>query len=247
MCIKERYFMIEDQWNIIHLPHKPNGFGVMIIGDTNHYVDKRSSLWMQNSERRHLIQDLLDKGYTVFYSNLFGRHWGSKNALDVSVKLYHHVMKNEILNKKIHLLVEGMGGLLALKLMETLGENIRSTVMINPCLFLKAHFNREKTNKLFYKRLKREISIAYEVDEKEVEGLLNKDEFSCENLKSEVPTKIWHAASGSKYLVSDHSRCYESFRKLYQSPIDLSLHLADGRFSFSKQITRFFKTNEKVL
>jgi hypothetical protein len=247
MCIKERFFMFEDQWNIIHLPYKPNGFGIMIIGDTNHFVDKGTSLWMQNSERRHLIEELLDKGYTIFYSNLFGRHWGSRKALDVSLKLYHNVMKNEILNKKIHLIVEGMGGLLALKLMEHLRGNIRSIAMINPCLYFKAHFNREKKNKLFYKRLKRELSIAYEVDEKDVDTFVNGDEFSCKNKQSNIPTKIWHAAIGSKYHVGDHSRCYESFRKINGSPIELSLHLSEGRFAFSKQITNFFKEYEKLL
>jgi hypothetical protein len=247
MCIKERFFMIEDQWSVIHLPYKPNGFGVMLIGDTNHYVDKGTSLWIQNSARGQLIEWLLDKGYTIFYSNLFGRHWGSTKALDVSLKLYHHVMKNEILNKKIHLVVEGMGGLLALKLMEKLEDNIRSIAMVNPCLYLQKHFNREKTNKLFYKRLKRELSIAYEVDEKEVDSLVSSELLSRNLSPNNIPTKIWHAAIGSKYHVGDHSRRYEAFRKINGTPIELSLHLIEGRFTFSKQMTNFLRQYEKIL
>jgi pimeloyl-ACP methyl ester carboxylesterase len=238
--------MIEDQWNIIHLPERPNGFGVMIIGDTNHYVDKGISLWTQNSDRKHLIDDLLQRGYTVFYSNLFGRNWGSPKALDVCIKLYHFVINNEILNKKIHLLVEGMGGILALRLLDTLKDNLRSVAMINPCLYLTAHVDREKANKLFYKRLKREISTAYEISEKEVENLLKQKDFQCDK-EINIPAKIWHAASGSKYNVKDHSRCYEAFRKKHGHPIDLSLHLLEGRFTFSKQIAQFYKEQEKVL
>ena len=33
MTITERFFQIETEWNVIHLPFKPNGFGILIIGD----------------------------------------------------------------------------------------------------------------------------------------------------------------------------------------------------------------------
>jgi uncharacterized protein YfbU (UPF0304 family) len=246
MCITERYFMIEDQWNIIHLPYKPNGFGIMIIGDTNHYVDRGSTLWLQSTDRKHLIERLLEKGYTIFYSNLYGRHWGNSDAFDLCIKLYHSVINKEILNRKIHLLVEGMGGLLATKLIDELQGNIRSVAMINPCLYLKAHFNREKKNKLFYKRLKREISQAYNIKQEEVSSFLDELHDTCHKVNT-VPTRIWHAANGSNYSVSDHSRCYESFRTRTGVPIELSLHLLEGKFTFSRQISQFFKEQERVL
>jgi hypothetical protein len=246
MEINERHFMIEDQWNIIHCPYKPNGFGVMIIGDTNHYVDSKTSLWIQNSDRNILLKRLLDKGYTVFYSNYYGRHWGCPRALEIAVKLYHSVIKKEILNQKVHLLVEGMGGLLSMKCLEEMKECIRSVALISPCLYLQAHFEREKTTKLFYKRLIREIVEAYQVKEEEVPQLIQSVNGLCEK-EYTIPTKIWHATNGSKYLVSDHSRCYEAFRNRNGNPIDLALHLPENRFKFNQQIMQFYNEHEKKL
>ena len=35
MGVSERFFQLGSQWNIIHLPQKPNGFGILIHG--NHW------------------------------------------------------------------------------------------------------------------------------------------------------------------------------------------------------------------
>ncbi|MEK1831510.1 hypothetical protein AAAC51_29320 [Priestia megaterium] len=46
------------------------------MGDKDHFVESSTSLWIQHGGRSQLLQCLQDEGYTVFYSNLYGRHWG---------------------------------------------------------------------------------------------------------------------------------------------------------------------------
>ena len=47
--------------------------------------------------------------HRLFNSNLFGRHWGAEKAVTYAKQLIHSVLKQEILNPKIHILAEGMG------------------------------------------------------------------------------------------------------------------------------------------
>ena len=64
------------------------------------------------------IQSLLKEGYTVFYSNLYGKNWGSEKAVKLAKRLYEHIIRSEIMNDKIHIIAEGMGALVALKLLQ---------------------------------------------------------------------------------------------------------------------------------
>ena len=138
-------FSLDTQWNVVHVPERPNGFGVLVLGDKDHFVESSTSLWIQHGGRSQLLQCLQDEGYTVFYSNLYGRHWGSPEAYHLAKQLYHLVMKQEILNKRIHILAEGMGALLALQLMENDGNTfIRSAGLLNPCIDLHTHAEHEK-------------------------------------------------------------------------------------------------------
>jgi pimeloyl-ACP methyl ester carboxylesterase len=246
VSIEKCSFMIDNQWNIIHLPVKPNGFGVMIIGDCNHYVDQESSLWKQNKERAIFIQSLKELGYTVFYSNLYGRHWGSPKAVLLAKRLYHYVMKHEILNPNIHLIAEGMGALVALQLMVELEDHIRSALLINPCLDLPFHFNHERQNRLFYKRLVREISQAYNVSNNEVCALIERLP-SVKDFNVTTPVSIWHAAGGVAFSSKDHSRVYEKRRREMNSPILLSIQIPEYPFNPAKTFTDFFSQNEKIL
>ena len=107
MSVNECFFCVGDQWNIVHLPRKPNGFAVLILGDVNHYVSKSNSFWLQHPERTRFVEILVQNGYTVFSSNLYGRNWGSWKASDLAEKVYHSVLRREILNKKIHIIAEG--------------------------------------------------------------------------------------------------------------------------------------------
>ncbi|UOK58828.1 hypothetical protein MGI18_07120 [Bacillus sp. OVS6] len=50
--------------------------------------------------------------------------------------------------------------------MKLSNEKIRSVAMLNPCLNLQAHLEKERENMFFYKRLTKEIANAYEIDSK---------------------------------------------------------------------------------
>ncbi|WP_243385735.1 hypothetical protein [Bacillus kexueae] len=242
--ISERFFQIEQEWNVVHLPEKPNGFGVLIIGDKSHYVDEDSSFWIQHYGRRQLLHLLRASGYTVFYSNLYGRHWGSPKATMLSKELYYLVQKKEILNKRIHIIAEGMGALTALQLMEIMGDDIRSVSLLNPCIQLKEQLQLERENKFFYKRMIRELSIAYGLDEKEVE----KQSFAqISNFKSTVPVRIWQKMYGSPYTYQLHSKVYEEYRTDIHSPIQLTFYLPENATRVYQMMMNYLRSHERIL
>ncbi|WP_078555222.1 alpha/beta hydrolase family protein [Bacillus alkalicellulosilyticus] len=247
MSVNERFFKIGDQWNVVHLPQQPNGFGILIVGDVNHYVNENSSSWLQHPDRQMLIKQLTDKGYTVFSSHLFGNHWGSDQACHLAIQLYHMVMKQEILNKKIHIIGEGMGALAVLKLMKLMEANIRSVALINPCLHLYRYFKKERKNKLFYKRLLYELAEAYGVDKKEVEDKVLKPNHLW-NVGDTIPIKIFHDTRERVYSFEEHSRRFERYRKQLGYPIEMSLFLPGKSFTyFTNRLNNHFKKYEKKL
>jgi hypothetical protein len=241
--IDKRLFRLNDQWNMIHLPERPNGFGILLIGDVNHYVDQKTSSWIQHPERHQLLQQLQAAGYTIFYSNLYGRHWGSPKAIYLLTRLFQFVIQNEILNPKVHLLAEGMGAYAALNWAENMKGKLRSAAYINPCFDLKKHIEHEKERKFFYKRLLKEISEAYEIDRKEANGLVQEMQ-ELHQYKATVPTKIWHVTQGTPYPVLEHSRPYEQIRESLRSPITLSMHLPGKPLNFFNEIQHFYNQNE---
>lgn len=246
MNLDQRFFKINDQWNMIHLPRRPNGFAILIVGDQNHYVDGAGSLWIQNPERFQMIESFRDEGYTIFYSNLFGRHWGSPAAVHLLKQLYQVVIRKEIVNDKIHVIAEGMGALAVLKLMEEFEPYLRSVSMLSPCLDLKGFIHTEKSNKLFFKRFVKELTIAYKIDEKLIEKEVIEN-FDVGKFTSKVPVKIWHCTNRVPYPASEHSRVYEKFRKQQGAPIELSLHLFEKRFHISDNIITHLKKHEQLL
>lgn len=244
MKITERFFQLETEWNVVHLPTKPNGFGILILGDRTDFVEKNSSFWHQNYGRHQFIKDLMNKGYTLFHSNLYGCNWGSPRAVTMAKQLYHLILKKEILNQKIHILSEGMGGLTALQLMETVPDNIRSVAMLNPCLDLKVHLEKEREHKFFYKRLVKEISLAYGTDEKKLHSL---NLPSMDNLTSHNPVQIWQRMNSYTYVPQDHCKRYEEVRNNMGSPIQLIFHFGDNPYRTNQSIIKFYKENEKNL
>ncbi|MFC0272002.1 hypothetical protein ACFFIX_11115 [Metabacillus herbersteinensis] len=246
MKISERFFQLENEWNVVHLPIRPNGFGIYILGDRSHFVDDETSFWLQHLGRNQLLNTLRNEGYTIFHSNLFGRNWGSSHAVTLSKQLYHLVLKREILNEKVHILAEGMGGLTALQLMETMTDKIRSVAMLNPCLDLQAHLNQEKENKFFYKRLLKELSFAYEAEEKQIKEMSFP---KPEDFNSNLPVRIWQRMNSTTFDHSFHSKKYEELRNKdqNQNPIDLIYHLADNPYRINQSIVKFFKEHEKKL
>lgn len=240
------FFKMEDQWNVVHFPERPNGFAILIIGDTNHYVDQQTSLWIQHVGRNKWIKEFTAKGYVVFYSNLFGRHWGNPKVITFLKGLCHIVLRQYILNERIHIFAEGMGALVALELMEKMKDDIRSVALVNPCLDIKKQFTSEKNNQLFFKRFIKEMAEAYEKPKQEVvDSVIN--HFDLEDYRSDVPVKIWHATDNKSYEVKDHSREYEGLRQKQGSPIELVLNLTETQYSYSKDIIDFFSKHEKIL
>ncbi|HWO98047.1 MAG TPA: alpha/beta hydrolase [Bacillus sp. (in: firmicutes)] len=241
-----RFFSLDNQWNVVHLPDRPNGFGVLVLGDKNHFVEGSTSLWIQHAGRWQLVQSLLDKGYTVFYSNLYGRHWGSEKALRLAKQLYHLIMKQEILNKQIHVLAEGMGALLALKWMESNADCFRCAAFLNPCLDFQAYWEHEKQNKFFYKQLVKEIKLAYGIEEEKIdewiEGLPKLTDY-----QSTIPLKIWAMTNSMSHYPILHSKYYEEHRQALGAPISLSLYLPEKKYLFERSLVHFFEENEKVL
>ncbi|CAM4090471.1 hydrolase [Bacillus manliponensis] len=245
MSITERFFYLEREPCVVHLPIKPNGFGVLLIGDYNYFVENATSLWLQHAGRSHLLNEMRKNGYTIFSSNLYGRHWGNDQAVRLAKRLYHVVMKKEILNEKIHVVAEGMGALVALQMMHQYPECIRSVVMFNPCLHLPAHLELEKEHKFFYKRLIRELMGAYSLEEDvEVDGAIAKKAFPY--LSSPVPVKIFVSIQEKKER-KQLLREYEATRIREQSVTSLSFHLPDVKYKMAQKTCQFFNLYEEDL
>jgi hypothetical protein len=160
-------FQLEQQWCMVHYPEKPNGFAIFIIGDQQNYVNEETSFFLENKGKSVMIDKFTEAGYLVYYSNLFGRNWGNDPSVKHAYRLYQFIIRQEILNSKIHVLAEGMGVLIAIKLIPLMRENIRSVVLISPCISLDAHIKQEQKRKFFYKKLMKEIQIAFNKSEDE--------------------------------------------------------------------------------
>ena len=60
--MESRNFQLDTEWNIIHYPEKPQGFGILIIGDERHFVDGNTSFWMQNEGKQYAIKIFTKSG-----------------------------------------------------------------------------------------------------------------------------------------------------------------------------------------
>ncbi|MFC5775245.1 alpha/beta hydrolase [Ectobacillus antri] len=241
MCVTERFFYLEQEPCVIHLPEKPNGFGIMILGDYHHFVESGTSLWLQHSGRSRLLEELRNMGYTLFTSNLYGRHWGAEKAMRLAKRLYHVVMKKEILNDKIHMIAEGMGALIALDMMQDMP--VRSAVMFNPCLDLPAHLHAEKEHKFFYGRLVKELTYSYEMKEENILTHIKKHSFR--NYHSSVPVKMLIPIHEKKERKAIY-REFEQMRAKSGNPIALSFHLKEHKYKTARSIIQFFKKHETL-
>ncbi|MFZ3589208.1 alpha/beta hydrolase [Bacillus sp. DJP31] len=243
--MNQHQFILDGEWNVVHLPERPNGFAIFVIGDRNHFVDHSTSFWIQNAGRFTFLKVFLDNGYTVFYSNLFGRNYGSHRAVAFAKRLYHVVMKREILNECIHILVEGMGALTGLQLMDEMGDKLRSVAMLNPCLSLRAQLIHEQENKLFYKRVVKEVLDAYEWEEHEFDEQV-KMLPTIKDHTGTSPVKMWISTDEKTYQSKKMSRIYEQNRNK-NSPIQLVFHVNEKRFGIGSSLLQFFEKHERTL
>ncbi|MDM5226602.1 alpha/beta hydrolase [Cytobacillus sp. NJ13] len=245
--MESRNFQLDTEWCMIHYPDKPSGFGILIIGDDRHFVDRNCSFWTQNEGKYLLIKKLREDGYTIFYSNLYGRHWGNDQAVDKAKCLYEHILRTEIINEKIHIVAEGMGALVALRLLHEMSDLIRSAVLINPILSLKHHLDQEKEHKFFYKKLLKELAVSYEIETDKIADLLSKHE---KNLTTglKVPVRIIQVLAGGRaYKQSDYLKKRSIQWENENSPISVFYILPDKKQRMSSQMTNFFRKYEKVL
>lgn len=243
-----RNFQLDTEWNIIHYPERPQGFGILIIGDERHFVDEHTSYWLQNEGKCTLLKSLQDSGYTLFYSNLYGRNWGSGKAVKLARRLYDHMIRSEILNTKIHIIAEGMGALAALKLLKEVEDSIRSVVLINPILSLQQHLELEKDRKFFYKKLVRELSVAYEYDVERIIEELAQVDAPPPSSNSNIPMKVIHILTDSRaykqsYLLNQLSVKWEEEKV----PISVCYMVPEKRLQMDNQIIHFLKSHEKIL
>jgi len=242
LAMENRNFQMDTQWNIIHYPEKPTGFGILIIGDERHFVDESKCFWTQNEGKQAIINELKDAGYTIFSSNLYGRNWGSENAVELAQRLYQHVIRSEILNNKIHVLAEGMGALVAVKLLEKMKGSIRSVVLLNPILSLKHHLEQEKEHKFFYKKLMRELIAAHQLDQSTLENeIFNMEEMV--HLDFDCPIRIIQVLAGGRSYTQ--SKLYQ---KILNTPkIDPTFILPEKKPQRETMVIKFFNSHESVL
>ncbi len=233
---------------MIHYPNKPNGFGILIIGDEKHFVTDKGSFWTQNEGKLELLQKFKESGYTIFYSNLYRKNWGNEKAVRLSRRLYEHVIRSEILNGKIHLLAEGMGALIALKLMGEMGPGlIRTCVFINPILSLKDHLEMEKEHKFFYKKLLKEIANAFQIDLLQVENEIKIKKEGFEDTGN-IPVRIIHIMSDARtFNQSNHIKGLLEKWKEKEPPVSICFLLPEKKQSIGSQIVHFMKKNEMTL
>ncbi len=245
--MESRNFQLDAEWSIIHYPEQPQGFGILIIGDERHFVDHKTSFWLQNEGRNSQVHSLLQEGYTVFYSNLYGKNWGSKKAVKLAKRLYGYTIRSEIMNNKIHIIAEGMGALVALKLLHDMEESIRSVVLINPILSLQHHLELEKDRKFFYKKLIKELANAFEQEDEQLMIQL-KEMADPIIINSSVPIKIIHVLADSKaYKQSDLLNQLSDKWKTEKTSISICYVVPEKRQQIVNQIITFFKSQEEWL
>ncbi|OIK08349.1 hydrolase [Bacillus sp. MUM 116] len=240
--MENRNFQLDTEWNIIHYPERPTGFGILVIGDERHFVDESKSFWIQNEGKLTIINQLKESGYTIFSSNLYGRNWGSDEAAELAERLYQYVIRHEILNDKIHILAEGMGALVAIKLMEKMKGQLRSVALLNPILSLKHHLEQEKEHKFFYKKWMKELEAAYKKDQKILESELLLSDGAI-NLDFGIPVKIIHVMCGG--------RSYHQSKLIQQivskTEISPSFVVPEKKQQLGNMFIKFFKRYEIFL
>lgn len=246
--MESRNFQLDTEWNMLHYPEKPSGFGILIIGDDRHFVNEHGSFWTQNEGKSALLKKLNEEGYTVFYSNLYGKNWGNEKAVKLARRLYEHIIRTEIINGKIHLIAEGMGALVALKLLDEMDPMlIRTCIFINPILSLKDHIETEKEHKFFYKKLLKELALAYEIDIKQIEKEIAKINEGFDNT-GKVPIKIIHFMTGGKsYNQAKQVKNQAVVWKGSGIPIVICYLLPEKKQGIGNQIVHFMKKYETIL
>lgn len=173
-----RTFKLNNDYCIIHYPEKPNGFGVLIIGGEEQYVNGQDSNWLSNNNRHNILQSLIDDGYTVYYPNFNKNHMGNAPSVEQVTSLYEYIKRTEILNERIHIIAEGIGALIAMDLLKNKNEIIRSIAFINPIFSIQWLLNLIKDQPFLYKKTIQDIAKAFNISEEKCEKTIKAQEIS---------------------------------------------------------------------
>ncbi|KYD24347.1 hypothetical protein [Geobacillus sp. B4113_201601] len=242
MAGQQRFFQLDEPWCIVHIPERPNGFALFVIGDGDHFVNERTSFWLEHPTRRQWLEEWLERGYTVFSSHLYGRHWGSPKAVRLARQLVYSVLKSEIVNSRIYLVAEGMGALIASQLLSVMPRQMRAVAMINPCLDVRAQLDHERDHPLMYRRMVKEIAFAYGMKEEEVPEAVPALFLS----PHDVPVIIWQLSGVSPYPFALHGRRYEQWMKATNRHVRIIDELPEKRPQLAAQIARFFHQHNEL-
>lgn len=239
--MKQRFFQLDTEWNVIHYPEKPNGFGILVLGDEGHFVKNQNSFWLQHIGRNIWLKDFKKAGYTVFCSNLYGNHWGSEKAKDLGENLYHHVSRHEILNPKIHIIAEGMGALLIPALVKKLKGKIRSIAIINPYFSIKEKVEEEVNHIFFYKKFLHEIEKQNPDYDKQM------TELTQEQWVFPEPLKIFFVMEGKRMILSK-KKIEEliGYRNEMRYPTSVRYILPERRTNIAKLLIKMFQEHEEL-
>jgi hypothetical protein len=241
MCILKRRFMIDNEHCVTYIPEKPNGFGLMIIGDNSNYVTSESWFWEDSIGRFSILSKLLDEGYTVFSVNLTGNYWGNNSVFNLIMKLYDHVIKREIINQSIHLLTEGKGALIINKILNEI-KKFRTISCIDPLFSLKDSIILEENQRVYYKTSLKEISEAYNLKENEVFSYLLKNEVIS---PIDYPVRIYTSAKLTLYQKYKNA-LITNFCDKYIKDYSIKYYMDDTKYSQIMNITSFLKKYEKI-
>ena len=239
--INHKTFQLNKEWTTIFYPEQPSGFAIMLLGGDKHYINENANFWLDHPGKKQMLEHLLTKGYTVFSSHLSGGHWGNTEAAELALELYAFFIRKEIINEKIHIIAEGSGALLLGTICEKLQDKVRSIVLINPILSVNQSYEEEKENKLFLKKMKKELYDAYHLnDETFAEWMEKKTDIMID---ADLPVLIVHVL---EKLDSNLPIKYQAF--IDNHPLsEIKYITPEKRYIIAYQMSSFLKKYEKVL
>ncbi|MDQ0215677.1 hypothetical protein J2S13_002095 [Oikeobacillus pervagus] len=245
--MQQKIFQYDHEWCMVHYPAKPNGFAVMILGDRNHFVNESGSFWMENEGRKYWIEQLNEAGYLVFYSNLYGNHWGNTQACQLAINVFQFLKRTEIINSQVHIIAEGTGALLVKEMIDQIQHQIRSIVFISPCLSLALHNEQEKSRKFFYKKFIKELAMAFKIQEKDCEELIQEENFL---LFYQTPISLYFIQCVELQAYKEQFELIQKINKERMDnrlPSKLEFIINNKKWDVVKKWESFFKKNEKYL
>lgn len=190
MTKKDLFIELNGQMNYIGVPEKPNGYGILILGGENTYVKNGEKDFDKNEHITKLVNDLIDKGYIIGYSNSHNKSWGSPLAKQDILYLQTYMSEQFHLNPSFHVIGISMGGILALDLLTDDAFDMKTMVLYKPIMDLKRHreyiLNIKKIDEIG-----EELSTAYHLNIHSIDNLLESSNILKKKFKF-IPIKVMH-------------------------------------------------------